>query len=49
MDDGNHDDDDSDYDKPLSNVSVKWYNSDEDSYSSLFPKDKNILARGLQQ
>ncbi len=33
---------------PPSAAMLKWYNSDEDSYSSHCPKDKNILTRGLQ-
>ncbi len=40
--------DDDDPDLPFRNVGVKWYDSNEDSYCSQCPKDKNILVRGLQ-
>ncbi len=48
-------DDDDNYDIPFSHVKVKWYNSDEDSYSSCCPKndffayDKNLGVLKIRQ
>ncbi len=42
--DGGNDDAD-DYNLPLMDVQIKWYNSDEDSYSSWCPKDEKYSCK----